>query len=240
MAMQFTLREISKLRIALLIWVTLSVVAAVAGPFGTLEAMGLGGRLVYWSGVVGVSIGLNTGANGLAEGRSLIVRAGIGVGFVLLLSTGFHVLNSLLFDIWDGFADWAYLTAIVGLVTAAVHLVIWGVRPHVPVDTDGPREAFQRRLPFEVRAPLIRIEAQDHYLNVVTQKGNALILMRLSDAAAELEGQGMQVHRSHWIAQKAVTKPRREKGRDMLVMSDGAAVPVSRSYRAAAQQAGFL
>lgn len=50
----------------------------------------------------------------------------------------------------------------------------------------------------------------------------------------------MQVHRSHWIAQKAVTKPRREKGRDMLVMSDGAAVPVSRSYRAAAQQAGFL
>lgn len=121
MAMEFTLREISKLRIALLIWVTLSVVAAVAGPFGTLEAMGLGGRLVYWSGVVGVSIGLNTGANGLAEGRSLIVRAGIGVGFVLLLSTGFHVLNSLLFDIWDGFADWAYLTAIVGLVTAAVH-----------------------------------------------------------------------------------------------------------------------
>lgn len=238
--MQFTLREISKLRIPLLIWVTLSVVAAVAGPFGTLEAMGLGGRLVYWSGVVGVSIGLNSGANRLAEGRSLIVRAAIGVGFVLLLSTGFHVLNSLLFDIWDGFADWAYLTAIVGLVSVAVHLVIWGVRPHVPVDTDEPRETFQRRLPFEVRAPLIRIEAQDHYLNVVTQKGNTLILMRLSDAAAELEGQGLQVHRSHWIAQKAVTKLRRDKGRDLLIMSDGAAVPVSRSYRAAAQQAGLL
>lgn len=238
--MQFTLREITRLRIPLLIWGALTAVAAVAGPFGTLDAMGLGGRALYWGGVIGVSIGLNLGANVLAARQGRLGAVLVWAGFVLVLSSGFHLLNSLIFEIWGSLADWAYLTGIVGLVKAAVHLVIWGIMPHAQVEVPETDETFQRRLPFELRAQLVRIEAQDHYLNVVTQKGSTLILMRLGDAIAELEGQGLQVHRSHWVALQAVAKPRREKGRDVLLMSDGMAVPVSRSYRAAVQEAGLL
>lgn len=86
----------------------------------------------------------------------------------------------------------------------------------------------------------MRIEAQDHYLNVVTARGSTLILMRLGDAMAELVGQGLQVHRSHWIATAAVAKHRRIGARDVLIMADGVEVPVSRSFRAAAQEADLL
>lgn len=82
----------------------------------------------------------------------------------------------------------------------------------------------------------MRIEAQDHYLNVVTQKGSALILMRMGDAMAELKGRGLQVHRSHWVSEGHVTAHRRDKGRDVLVMTDDAEVPVSRSFRAKARE----
>lgn len=238
--MQLTLREITKLRVLVLIWGALTVVAAVAGPFGTMEAMGLGGRVLYWGGVVGCSIGLNIVAGRLAQGQGVAGAIALWTGFVLLLSTGFHLLNSTLFAVWGGLADWVYLTGIVGLVTAVVHLVIWGVFPQADVAPSVPDETFQRRLPYELRGPLVRIEAQDHYLNVVSEKGSTLILMRLGDAIAELEGQGLQVHRSHWIALEGVTKPRRAKGRDVLVMSDGSEVPVSRSFRAAAQDAGLF
>jgi len=71
--MQFTLREIRRLRMPLLIWLAVTVVAGMAGPFGTLEVMGLGARTVYWAAVAGVSIVLNFGAMYLASGRG---RAG--------------------------------------------------------------------------------------------------------------------------------------------------------------------
>lgn len=64
-----------------------------------------------------------------------------------------------------------------------------------------------------------------------------MLLMRLADAIAETGGDtGMQVHRSHWVAYGAVEGLEREAGKTprlILVMSDGARVPVSRSHAAA-------
>jgi DNA-binding LytR/AlgR family response regulator len=157
----------------------------------------------------------------------------------LLVSSIAHLITTAIFERWGGLADWTYLTGTVGLVTVAVHLVIWAVTPHNAAEV-VQTDVFMRRLPIAMRGPLVRIEAQDHYLNVVTQKGSELILMRLSDAMDELSGQGMQVHRSHWITTASVTQHRREGGRDLLVMSDGACIPVSRSFRDAARVAGLF
>ncbi len=238
--MQFTLREMMRLRVPLMIWFAVTAVAAVSGPFGTLEAMGVGGRTLYWGGVAGISIGLSIGANVLTKRLGRVGAIGVWVGLVLLISGGAHLVNSYVFSAWGGVSDWLYLTGIVGLVTAAVHLVIWGISPHEDVERVSEEATFLRRLPIEFRGSLVRIEAQDHYLNVVTARGHTLILMRLGDAMGELVGQGLQVHRSHWIAPEAVEKHRREGGRDLLVMSDGTDVPVSRSFRGAAQEAGLL
>lgn len=237
--MQLTLRELERFRAPLLIWVVLTAVAAVAGPFGTLHVLGLGGRFLYWGAIVGCSVGMSAGATVLALRFS---RLGVFItwsGFVVLLSVAVHLITSAVFDEMTGWANWLYLLAIVALITTAVQLVIWSIKPGTKAEAEV-QDTFLLRLPLETRGPLVRIEAQDHYLNVVTSRGNALVLLRLSDAITELSGKGIQVHRSHWIAPDAVTRHRRDKGRDVLEMSDGAEIPVSRSFRASAQNAGLF
>jgi len=114
-------------------------------------------------------------------------------------------------------------------------------QPFDPTLEPDPETLFQRRLPLEKRGCLIRLEAQDHYLNVVTKAGSALLLMRLQDAVEALAGlQGLQVHRSHWVALSAVAAHRRDKGRDFLVLTNGDEVPISRSFRPDVKAAGLI
>ncbi len=240
--MQFALREMERYRVPLLVWLTLSVVAGIAGPFGTSGAVAAPVLFAYWTGVVGVSILLSLIAFRYAEGFGRTGAVLIWVLFVLGLSGVLHAINSAAFPSWGGVVDWATLTGNVAVVTAAVKLVIWGIGTPAATGLAEPArpDPFMARVPIGVRGPLVRIEAQDHYLNVVTTRGEALILMRLSDAIAELSGRGLQVHRSHWVALDAVKAHRRDKGRDLLVMSDTREVPVSRSFRAAAQDAALF
>ena len=85
------------------------------------------------------------------------------------------------------------------------------------------------------------MEAQDHYLRLHTSKGLDMILMRLSDAIAELEGiEGAQTHRSWWVARDGVDDARRADGRATIRLKDGAEVPVSRTFARALRQAGWF
>ncbi|MCB1383384.1 MAG: LytTR family transcriptional regulator DNA-binding domain-containing protein [Notoacmeibacter sp.] len=96
----------------------------------------------------------------------------------------------------------------------------------------APRPALLDRLPGSKRGPLIRLEVQDHYVLVVTAKGREMLLMRLADAIRETEPvDGLQVHRSHWVARDGVADVIREtgkNGRTLLRTTDGAEIPVSR------------
>jgi DNA-binding LytR/AlgR family response regulator len=91
---------------------------------------------------------------------------------------------------------------------------------------------FLERLPAKLKgAELWAVEAEDHYLRLHTSRGQDLILMRLSDAVAELQGiEGAQVHRSWWVAREAITDSVRGDGRAILTLQDGSEVPVSRTY----------
>lgn len=239
--MQSTLRDWQYWRRPLILWVMISLVASVAGPFGTLGAMGLGGRLMYWAGVVAGAILLSLWAFCVARGRPVWQVMLVWALFCLSMATLVHLLNGAVFADWKGGALWGYLLGIVALITATVHGLNALIGGRSEGTVDAPDLRFQRRLPLAVRGALQRVEAQDHYLNVVTDRGSALILMRLSDALEELAAEpGLQVHRSHWVATRAVVAHQRTKGRDILVMSCGANVPVSRSFRPAAQTAGLF
>nr|WP_255552328.1 LytTR family DNA-binding domain-containing protein [Maritimibacter dapengensis] len=110
--------------------------------------------------------------------------------------------------------------------------------------TRGSTRASTRildRLPIEKRGPLISLSVQDHYVEVATTKGTELVLLRLSDAMAEVgDTPGLQVHRSHWIATGAVKSARRDGARAILTMADGRDIPVSRTYLPAIKEAGLL
>lgn len=101
---------------------------------------------------------------------------------------------------------------------------------------------FLERLPLKLRgADVWAVEAEDHYLRLHTSKGQDLILLRLADAVAELEGiEGAQVHRSWWVAREAIADARRGDGRAVLTLKDGSEVPVSRTYAKELRDRGWI
>lgn len=100
---------------------------------------------------------------------------------------------------------------------------------------------FMQRLPVRYRtADLWAVSSEDHYLRVHTSLGEELILMRLADAMRDLGGtDGLQTHRSWWVAKDGVADTRREGGKLFLVLKSGKAAPVSRTYAPAVKQAGL-
>ncbi|WP_428030907.1 LytTR family DNA-binding domain-containing protein [Ancylobacter sp.] len=101
-------------------------------------------------------------------------------------------------------------------------------RPAVDVVAAPP---LMTRLPPDIRAPLLCLEMQDHYVRVHTERGTALILMRLRDAIAETApAQGRQVHRSWWIADHGVERCVRAGRACSVQLTNGLAVPVSQRY----------
>ena len=105
------------------------------------------------------------------------------------------------------------------------------VQTHADPVHPGPAR-FLQRLPARLRgATLHAVQAEDHYLRLHTDRGSDLILMRLSDAVAELEGlEGAQVHRSWWAAKGAVRDVSRGDGRAVLTLEGDLKVPVSRIH----------
>lgn len=68
-----------------------------------------------------------------------------------------------------------------------------------------------------------------------------MILMRLADAARELAGaEGMQVHRSWWVARAAIAEATRANGRMTLRLTNGVDAPVSRTYAPKLREAGWV
>ena len=105
----------------------------------------------------------------------------------------------------------------------------------------GPPPDLVARLPAGTRGTLLHLRMQDHYVEVHTDAGMTMLLLRFRDALNEVQGvQGMQVHRSHWVARAAVTGVERRNGRIALRLVNGTRVPVSRSFAPAIKAEGWI
>jgi DNA-binding LytR/AlgR family response regulator len=100
---------------------------------------------------------------------------------------------------------------------------------------------FLDRVPDKLKGGAIyAVQAEDHYLRIRTSKGSDLILMRLSDAIAELEGiEGAQTHR-WWVAKDGIAEVKRAEGRVALSLKDGSEAPVSRPNVRALRESGWI
>ncbi|MBA3999003.1 LytTR family DNA-binding domain-containing protein [Brevundimonas sp.] len=128
------------------------------------------------------------------------------------------------------------------LITAGMTAIGMALEPKTVTTKAGdepPR--FLDRLPPRLRGAVIHaVQAEDHYLRIHTDRGSDLILMRLSDAVAELQGlEGAQTHRSWWVAKDAVQDVKRGDGRATLTLDGGLTVPVSRRHARALRAAGW-
>lgn len=136
------------------------------------------------------------------------------------------------------------------VIGGPIMLLLWSMRrPPSPIAATAPApppEApqpprFLTRLPPHLGTDLLALEMEDHYVRAHTALGSTLILMRMRDAVAELDGiAGLQVHRSWWVARAALAEAVRDGREARLTLINGLAVPVSRTNLAAVRDAGWL
>ena len=82
-----------------------------------------------------------------------------------------------------------------------------------------------------VRGDLLAAEAQEHYVKLKATEQGGMALYRFGDAVRDLRRyKGMQVHRSHWVADEAVLAVIGKRGAMKLELTSGEIVPVSRRY----------
>ncbi len=250
-AFPFALRELRQTyanRGVLAALAGLGVILGISGPFNTLEIMPLLPRIAYWAVVVFATFGIGLFISSLCE--QLMKRLPYWVRFPLTsIAIGLAVLVVLLMfntAVFGAFAislTFLFETALaVILIAAVVEAGTSFAQSHSTTETitDHAPPQILARLPHDKRGRLIAMSATDHYVNIVTTQGSALVLMRLADAIAETGDTGLQVHRSHWVAQDQVVKATRKGDRAVLTMSDKSEIPVSRSYMPAARAAGLI
>ncbi len=222
-----------------------------SGAFNTGQSP-IGLRLVYWVAVILVGTLCGTLASVLVERGPLQTRPLVqGLAVFAILTPPLVVLIWLItgLTLGNGRAEIGNLRDFVlpvVLITAAMTALNYVVQrqpaqTHASPAGSGPPR-FLERLPARLKgAELYAVSAEDHYLRLHTSRGQDLILMRLSDAVAELEGiEGAQTHRSWWVAKSAVTSARRGDGRATLSLKGGGQAPVSRAYARALREAGWF
>ena len=97
------------------------------------------------------------------------------------------------------------------------------LRPSAPT-----APAFLARFDPPVKGQVLAVQAQEHYVRVITAEGALTTLYRFGDALRELEGlSGVQVHRSFWVADAGVAAIKAGRRGVRIVLRNGEQVPVS-------------
>jgi len=238
------------------------------GPFGTYLRMPFGERMAYWALAVAgnwsFALACILPAVAWLSGRLPAIVCVLG-GSLAAAIPG-TVLVSVLEFLFSGALPATPGAGELFLAVALVHLVIglivWGTielpmrrAGGAPFSEPPPAEwpdgdpgggtaappPLLERLPVALRGRLLHLQMRDHYVEIHTDRGSELVLMRFGDALKELgSAEGMQVHRSHWIARAAVKRIVRRAGRTAAFLENGAEVPVSRRYARALSDANWV
>ncbi|MGZ2455402.1 LytTR family DNA-binding domain-containing protein [Rhizobium anhuiense] len=244
--LQSTLRELQVFLHSRRFWGTFAAIVllfAVTGPYGTMESMAFGERLVYWLTLHALAWAIAILCAVIAE---RLLREVVASMFARMMAGSLIAALPIGFAI--GLVDYAFTgeatTLESGLYRALFALPLCALfclltymamsqkiaEAAVPEEAN-PGLSILDRLRPENRGPLLRLSVQDHYTEVVTSRGRELVLLRFTDALKETAAtSGLRVHRSHWVADAHVESLKRDNGRLLILTRDGTQIPVSRSY----------
>lgn len=233
---------------------TLALVVSVAGPFGSYGAMPITQRVLFWTPIIFMAVLIGSvirafvyaglGMRGRVSGSMLITALNTAVLCPLM----YGLINSMFphdLSLVGGFFEIVLLVSSLSLgvcalrVSAAPDLV----ETLAPAPAVAPAQAeprLARRLDLDKRGEIWAISVRDHYVDVLTERGMASLLLRFSDAMAEAEAEGGQVHRSHWVAWAAVEAVERDGIKLFLRLKSGARVPVSKNHRDKLEARGLI
>jgi len=257
--LQFALRETQAAGRSRYTWIALGLVIAlltVSGPYDTFESLGLGPRFAYWASMVLACYFVGRVATRffLESLRDAIPqrwpRAVISAVVAALPVTAIVIMvNGLAHDRLapsDALTLWVDTTLVTLVVVIAFVSMDDFVSLRRPSSVAPPAAAppgpppIVERVPLPQRGKLLALSVEDHYVDIVTDRGKTLVLMRLADAMRETGAiPGLQIHRSHWVARDAVARTHRADGKVLLELSNGMRLPVSRGFLPQVREAGL-
>jgi hypothetical protein len=241
----------------------IGVVMALLGPFGTF-AQPLAIRLAYWIGMAwaGYVCFRPLGGIVLRAGAKLdLPEWGLWLAACVIASVPMAAIVWSLPYLGRPFqwpsAEGALVTYLSVLLLGGTVTVLFNLlerRKAAPAAETRPQSMavpppiapaaparFLDRLPPELGSQLVALEMEDHYVRAHTTLGSDLVLMRMRDAVAELgELEGLQVHRSWWVARGAVEQVQREGRNVRLFLAGGIAAPVARANVALLKERGWI
>jgi len=234
--------------------VILGLFMGVMGPFGTFVNGGLSIRIAYWVptcvvGLVLYSVGVRAALHWGAKWRQPIWFV-LPLACLVVSAPMSLVTSQAVLALWPKVRghmrtfDWYGQAVVMSLPLSAA--ILWTRRAipvrriaAVPVANDTDR-AFLDRLAPRLGRNLLCLQMEDHYVRAHTDRGSDLVLLPLKAALAELDVDGLQVHRSWWVARAAVTAVVQDGRNLKLKLSNGLEAPVSRASIPALRQAGWL
>ncbi|MEQ8900911.1 MAG: LytTR family DNA-binding domain-containing protein [Roseovarius sp.] len=233
---------------------TACAIAVVAGPFGTYDTMMWPTRLAYWGLVIGLGILIGGVVRAIKKtvcysSHPAMFDIGAGVMTSVALAPVIWFLRGNL-DPMMSHADLSIVS--IGFNTLLIVIGIFVLRRQIGAEqpasyarrarvSDVPVTRLHRRMSDWPNAEIMRLSANDHFVDVATPYGVETLRLRLSDAIAEMEPvEGVCTHRSHWVALRAIDRIERDSGKIHVVLRNGDRVPVSRKYRVRLEDAGLL
>ncbi|WP_406649852.1 LytTR family DNA-binding domain-containing protein [Aliisedimentitalea scapharcae] len=102
-------------------------------------------------------------------------------------------------------------------------------KPSDSEEAGPPLNSLIPSIPPSLGNDIIRMHAQDHYVQIVTTKGSSLLTEQFGDCVEKLRKlDGMQCHRSHWICLGHARDVTRKGSSYTCTLSNGDQIPVSR------------
>lgn len=241
----------------------------ISGPFQTLHSLSFFPRFAYWSTLliflfIPIAFATTWIAHSMHRRQTSLylqfatcaVTSGVSAFGIII------VINKITFPLSPGISS-TYLFLFLSVLTISCVLTalsvltdisgVWGkwsrkkgsartaTEAKANVETPPVSARLFVRLEGSKRGDLISLGVHDHYVDVTTSNGKSSLLMRFADAINETDDiNGVQIHRSHWVALDQVKSVRKHKGRVIIEMNNGEELPVSRTYMAAAKASGLL
>lgn len=94
----------------------------------------------------------------------------------------------------------------------------------------SPETVFFRKLKNSLGTKIQSLSSELHYVRVITDLGEDLILYNLADAVQDVQSviEGLQIHRSHWVALSEIKSTNFNSRGGEVVLSSGVRLPISR------------
>jgi len=250
-----------RLTIEILVMVALGLLVGLLGPFGTFGAPPAQ-RMLAW--VIWLLTGYllfrptNVVAGWLCEATGLPHFAGKLLALVvasvpLTLIVTMMVTHLSFADVlrWRGFWTMYLYIVVIAVVASAVMAAVFGRAgpnaatpdpvPSSPAPASAPAAA-DPTLPLPPGfGPVLALKGEDHYVRIIGEGREELVLMRMRDAIGRLgERDGLRIHRSWWVAKDAIKAVRRDGRTAVITLRSGHEAPVARDMMPHLRAAGWL